>query len=158
MNEEPKVTEQEFHKKYAVNLFNHVWSILDKTSRTEEDEIAMIHAAHASVFHWSKIGTPNNIYVGEWQISRVYSALDHGEEALYHAQKSLDICEENDDFSPFDWAYAYEGMARAHSVNGNEEESRKYLSLAKEKGEAIKDEEAKNMLVADLEAIETKLG
>jgi len=41
----------------------------------------MIHAAHASRFHWGEIGKPINLGRGEWQISRVYSVLNRPESA-----------------------------------------------------------------------------
>ena len=35
----------------------------------------MIHAAHASRYHWSQVGTKANLARGEWQVSRVYTVL-----------------------------------------------------------------------------------
>ena len=49
----------------------------------------MIHAAHASRYHWSKVGTNANLARGEWQVSRVYTVLDRAEPALYHAHRCL---------------------------------------------------------------------
>jgi len=62
-------------------LFNLVWSLLDKKDRTKEEDDKMIHAAHASRFHWGEIGKPINLGRGEWQISRVYSVLNMPESA-----------------------------------------------------------------------------
>lgn len=76
MTEENKYTEQECHRKFAVNSFNLVWSLLDKKDRTKEEDDKMVHAAHASRFHWGEIGTAVGFERGEWQISRVYSVLN----------------------------------------------------------------------------------
>lgn len=51
MATEKKVAEFECHKKFAVDLFNLVWSLLDKKNRTKEEDDKMVHAAHASRFH-----------------------------------------------------------------------------------------------------------
>ena len=47
----------------------------------------MIHAAHASRYHWSQVGEPVNVAHGEWQCSHVYAALGRAEPALHHARR-----------------------------------------------------------------------
>jgi hypothetical protein len=49
----------------------------------------------------------------------------------------------------FDWAYAYEGVARAHAVAGNRDEAIRHIELAQKAGEAIKEEEDRRIFVAD---------
>jgi len=110
---------KESHRKYAVDLFNLTWSLLDKKNRTAEEYDKMIHAAHASRFHWGEIGTPLEFERGEWQISRVYSVLRRSEPALYHARRCLEICKKNT-IGDFDIAFAYEALARAYAVAGAE--------------------------------------
>jgi len=151
MAAEKKFTELECHRKFAVDLFNLVWSLLDKKDRTKEDD-KMVHAAHASRFHWGEIGEPVNLGRGEWQISRVYSVLNRPESALYHAKRYLEICKENS-IGDFDLAYAYEAMARAYAVAGEKGEADKYMELAKEAGEQIEEKGDKNLLYSDLETI-----
>jgi len=152
MATEKKFTEFECHKKFAVDLFNLVWSLLDKKDRTKEEDDKMVHAAHASRFHWGEIGKPVNLGRGEWQISRVYSILNRPESALYHAKRNSEICKENS-IGGFDLAYAYEAMARAYAVAAKKGEADKYMELAKEAGEQIEEKEDKNLLYSDLETI-----
>ena len=66
---------RKFHKQMAIELFNGTWDLLDNPKRTKDEEMNMIHMAHASCYHWSIIGTPLEIERGEWQISRVHSVL-----------------------------------------------------------------------------------
>ena len=66
-------------RRLAADLFNHVWALLDTEGRTPEQDVEMIHAAHASRHHWGEVGTPVNVARGEWQISRVYATLGRGE-------------------------------------------------------------------------------
>ena len=151
MNEE-KSTEEEGHRKFAVDAFNLVWSLLDKEERTEEEDDKMVHAAHASRFHWGEIGTPLEFERGEWQISRVYSALSKPESALRHAKRCLGICKENH-IGDFDIAFAYEAMARASAVAGEESDRDKYVQLAKEAGEQIKEKGNKDYFLSELETV-----
>lgn len=151
MNEE-KSTEEEGHRKFAVDAFNLVWSLLDKEERTEEENDKMAHAAHASRFHWGEIGTPLEFERGEWQISRVYSVLSKPESALHHAKKCLSICKEND-IGDFDIAFAYEAMARANAVAGKQAEAEKYVQLGKEAGEQIAEKGNKDYFFSELRTI-----
>lgn len=152
MTEEKKYTEQEWHKRSAVNLFNLVWNLLDKKDRSKQEDDKMVHAVHASRFHWGEIGTPLEFERGEWQISRVYSILSRPKSALFHAQRCLEICREND-IGDFDIAFAYEAMARAHAVAKDKTRCEKYLNLAKEAGEKIAKKEDKDYFFSDLKTI-----
>ena len=80
----------EQHRKLGKTLFNHVWDLMEKKTRTAEEDAEMIRDAHASRFHWGEVGTPRNLAVGEWQIARVYSLIGLPESALYHAKRSPD--------------------------------------------------------------------
>ena len=150
MTEKKASTEE--HRRFAINLFNLTWSLLDKKERTPEEDDKMVHAAHASRFHWGEIGTPLESERGEWQISRVYSVLKRSEPALYHARRCLEICKENN-IKDFDIAFAYEAMARAHAVAGNRTECEKYQKLAKEAADQIKKEEDKDYFLSELKTI-----
>jgi hypothetical protein len=152
LTEEKKYSEEE-HKKFAVGLFNFTWSLLDKKNRTEEEDDKMIHAAHASRYHWGEIGKPVHFERGEWQISRVYSVLKRSEPALYHAKRCLEICKEIK-IGDFDIAFAYESMARAHATAGDNSECQKFLQLAKEAGEKIKKKEDREYFSSELKTIE----
>lgn len=152
MTEEKKYTEQEWHKRTAITLFNLVWSLLDKKDRTKQEDDKMVHAVHASRFHWGEIGTPVEFERGEWQISRVYSVLNKPQSALYHAERCLEICKEHN-IGDFDIAFAYEAMARAHAVAGDKSDCEKYIKLAKEAGEQIKKKEDKDLFFGDLKTV-----
>jgi hypothetical protein len=151
MSEPPQPKES--HRKFAIDLFNLTWNLLDKKERTAEEDDKMIHAAHASRFHWGEIGTPLEFERGEWQISRVYSVLKRSEPAIYHAKRCLEICRANN-IGDFDIAFAYEGMARAHAVAGLKSECDKYSKLAKEAGEKIKAKEDKDYFFSELKTIQ----
>lgn len=144
--------DQHNHRQLAVDLFNHTWELLDKSERTQADVDEMIHAAHASRYHWSQAGTAVNLTRGEWQISRVYSVLGRGEPAHYHARRSLEICQENK-IGDFDLAFAYEALARAASVSGDAKAVKENLALAKAAGEKIAEQDDKEYFFAELENI-----
>lgn len=152
MQEPVTTTERETHKKLAVDLFNLAWQLMDKKNRTKEENDRMIHAAHASRFHWGAVGTPKNFERGEWQISRVYTLLGRAEPALYHARRCLEICQENK-IGDWDIAFAYEAMARAHAVSGDNEQCKKHAIMAEKAGNQIKEKEDRDLFFGELKSL-----
>jgi hypothetical protein len=143
---------RELHERFAIELFNLVWDLMDREVRTPEEDDRMLHAAHASRFHWGEIGTPLEFERGEWQISRVYSVLKRPEGALFHARRCLEICEAGG-IGDFDLAFAYEAHARACSVAGDASGVSKYMRLAEKAGEAIAEEDNRSYFVNELNTI-----
>jgi hypothetical protein len=133
----------------AVDLFNHVWTLLEQAERTAEEDDEMVHAAHASRFHWGEVGELVHRARGEWQCSRVYAVLGRAEPALHHAQRCLELCESGE-VEDWDLPFAYEALARAHLVTGDRDEAARYERLAREAGERIADLEDREHLLADL--------
>ena len=145
-----KMTEDEkIHKQFAVDLFNATWELLEKPVRTKEEDDEMIHRAHASRYHWGKVGTPVNLARGEWQLARVYTVLNLPESAHYHALRSLEICQANN-IGDFDLAYAYEALARVNSLRNKIIECHYYLKLARKAGDAILEQEDREHFFQDL--------
>lgn len=132
-------------RQLGVDLFNEVWRLME----TREDDERMLHAAHASAYHWSEAPEcePKNRARSEWQLSRVYTVLGRGEPALHHARRCLEICEAHpENIEDWDLPFAYEALARAHRVAGMNEEAAGYKQKAQELGEEISDPEDREHL------------
>lgn len=114
---DPRLPDPAMERQLAVDLFNHVWGLLDLDARTTEQDDAMVHAAHASRWHWGHAGGAAEWAVGEWQCSRVYAVLGRGEPAVHHAGRCLQLTTEHE-LGGFLPASAHEGMARALGVHG----------------------------------------
>lgn len=117
-------------RKIAVDLFNSAWTLLGQPDRTPDDDAAMVHAAHASVHHWSRVGTEVNQVRGEWQVSRVYSVLGRAEPALWHARRCMALAEAAG-VTDWDLAYAHEALARALLVSGDAAAAAEHVAAAK---------------------------
>jgi hypothetical protein len=146
------MTEEQFHQQQAVGLFNHVWELMDRKDRTPEDDLEMVHAAHASRWHWGRVGTPLNRQRGEWQVSRVYAVLGRAEPALVHARSCLALTEQHD-ITDFDRGFAYEAMARAHAIAGNDAEVAKFMKLAQDAAEQVENPEDRSYFEGELGSI-----
>jgi DNA-binding transcriptional MerR regulator len=141
------------HRRLGVDLFNHTWTLIEKADRTPEETDEMIHAAHASRYHWSKAGTTVNLGRGEWQIARVYSVLRRAEPALWHAGRCLAYIEAAmaaGEAEAWDLPAAREAMARAAAVAGDEAEAIRWRDLAREALAAIEDPADRELIEGDL--------
>lgn len=142
----------ETHRHWGRTLFNDVWRLLEQDHRTPEEDALMLHQAHASLYHWLRGGTAQNVARGEWQCSRVYCVLGRPEPALYHARRVLDICQRHG-IGDWDLAFGYEAMARACSVAGEYGPARDWLARARRAGAEIAEEEDREQLLADLATV-----
>lgn len=152
--EDPTLTETQFHKKMAVELFNETWTLLDKPDRTPDDDALMSHTAHASRFHWSFVGTAENLAIGEWQVSRVHAVLRQPDTALFHARRALEIATQHQ-LAPFHIAFGHEAMARALAL-AQPQAALEHIAAARQAAAGITDAEDLKLLDADLATIVTE--
>jgi hypothetical protein len=136
----------------GVDLYNDTWRLLE--SREDDDEL--LHQAHASAYHWLKAPEcePRNRARSEWLCSRVYAILGRAEPAMHHAKRCLQLCEQHpDNVEDWDLAFAFEAIARAYRIVGNEDEARRYEQLGREQAEVIADPEDRESLLRDLSSL-----
>jgi lipopolysaccharide biosynthesis regulator YciM len=145
------VAETSSERELGIELFNKTWALLESAERDPDE---LVHCAHASAYHWMQVGTVANRARSEWQCSRVYAVLGRPEPALHHARRCLELCESApDEIEEFDLPFAYEALARAYAVAGNEDETREWLARARAAGEKIVDEDDRVLLESDLSTI-----
>lgn len=151
----PAMTEElsiEQHRQLAKDLFNGVWRLLDRAERSADDDLEMIHMAHASRHHWGVAGQPVHWARGEWQCARVYAVVGRAEPALYHGGRCLALCEANA-IGDFDLAFAHEALARGLKVAGDREACARHLELARAAGARIADDGDRRHFEAELATI-----
>jgi hypothetical protein len=133
------------HRQLGVDLFNEVWRLME----SREDDERMLHAAHASAYHWAEAPEcePKNRARSEWQVSRVYAVLGRAEPAIYHAERCLAICAAHaENLEDWDLPFAYEALARAHRLAGMNQEADGYKQKAQELRDQIEDREDRDHL------------
>lgn len=151
----PDVLDADQHRQMGAHLFNHVWSLLEAEDRTPQQDDEMLHAAHASRWHWAQTGVSDlgqRLAVGEWQCSRVYAVLDRGEPSLFHAKRCVERAEGE---GIEDWvvAAAYEAMARASRVAGDRRAFEEWRERARTATAAIAEEEDREVIETDLRSL-----
>ncbi|MBN1435240.1 tetratricopeptide repeat protein [Candidatus Fermentibacterales bacterium] len=140
----------DLHRELGAALNGEVWSLLEKPDRTQAEDMRMIHAAHASQYHWLVGGDEANEQRGEWLIARVYLVLGHPEAALRHARRCMELTERHPGkMQDFDLAFAYEGLARTSALAGDSEEAARLKAKARELGSRIADPEDRQIFEQD---------
>jgi hypothetical protein len=119
----------EQQRQLATDLFNLVWELLALAGRTVEEDDRMLHAAHASRYHWGQAGPP-----------------------MHHARRCADIVAAND-VPPWLVASGHEALARAHAVAGEPDEARRQRDLAHTALRDVADPEEREVVEADLAGI-----
>jgi hypothetical protein len=128
MADQPE-TIKKWHRKFAVDLFDHTWDLLESSHRSEDDDLDMLASALASLHHWRQVGEPENLSVSDWQVSRVLAVLDHPGAAARFAGRALRLAEDHD-LGPFYAGYAHEALARSASITGDGELRDHHLAAA----------------------------
>jgi hypothetical protein len=144
--------EPERQRALAAELFNRVWTLMETEERTERETDLMIAAAYASRFFWEETGEPVHLARGEWQISRACAVGGRPVAALEHARRCLDLCQSHQ-LGPFDVAFAYEALARAHQAGGDDGAAGEAVCAARAIAPRIEDREDRDLLTGDLDGL-----
>ena len=150
MSDEKTYTVAQAHYYFAMEFQRQTWDLLEKKERSRFDDVRMLDYAHASQAHWRTTGTAVRQQRGEWLISRVHAVLGEGIQALKHAQLCHELLQNNpSEMEASDFAFAYEAIARAYTVNGEKAEALKFIEKAQKAGEAIQEPGDREAFFAD---------
>jgi hypothetical protein len=140
------------HKYFSADNFNKTWDYIEKSNRSPEEDLQMLHTAIASLWHWTQRddATDENLSVGHWQVSRVYNLIKQPNNARTYGLLSLKYA---GDLTPFLKGYAYETLARSEMQAGNRVAMYYYLDKAREMAQQITLEEDRRLLLKDLGSI-----
>ena len=150
---EPPQLDPATRRALAAGLFNHTWTLLETNPRSQLQDDEMIHAAHASRYHWAEVGQAVNLGRGEWLCSRVYAVLGRAEPALHHARRCLALTEASPEREEWDLPAAYEAMARASLVAGDTVEAASWKARAISALADVADADDRTPIQADLDSL-----
>jgi len=151
-SQSPQFDLEAAHTYFAAHCFNQAWDLIEKKDRSPEQDLLMVALNQASIYHWSQRPdcTDQQRSVGYWQAARIQASLGNAAEARRYAEICLSYSHR---LEPFYLGYAYEALARAAKLAGNEPEFREYLAAAAEKAKEISAKEERDLLESDLASI-----
>lgn len=143
----------EQHHQLAIRLNGLVWSLLDNTARSSEEDALLESAALGAMHHWhhSPHFAPINVQRGHWMLSRVYAVLGRADEAQAHATLCATWTMKSD-AKDFDQAYALEARARACAARGDTDHAQTLRDEALTAGRAIVGDTDRKYFLQDLQA------
>lgn len=141
------------HKKLSADGFNRAWELLDRKTRSPEEDAKMLSYAHASLAHWRQRDDckPRNLSIGYWQISRVYAVVKEKHGAQVFAQLCLAVSAQE---PPFYLGYAHEAMARAALLRNDSRTYQLHLGNARAQAAQVAEAGERKMLEKDLDELE----
>ena len=142
------------HKYFSVEFFNKAWDYVDMPNRSIDEADKMLHLSLASLWHWTQREdcTSTNLSIGYWQVSRVFALLRQAENARHYGELCLEASQK-EGVLPFYLGYAYEALARAELVAGNQDKMEGYLTHAQEVAAILPDPQEKKQLLSDLDTM-----
>ena len=117
------------HRAVAVATYNRCWDLLEADQRSADDDAELLTNAFASRHHWRIVGGAPQAITADWMISRAASELGNPDLAVVFAQRAFDGVQVGTHPA---WLRAsiFEGLGRAHAVNGQRALRDQYVSLA----------------------------
>src|SRR5512140_1373022 len=93
MTQKPDFDLDAAHHFFAADCFNRTWELIERPSRSPQEDEQMLLLSLASIWHWTQRSdvAPKNLSVGHWQAARVYALLGQAENARRYAQRSLEL-------------------------------------------------------------------
>jgi hypothetical protein len=137
----------------AARFFKLVWDLLGQSRRSAEEDLRMIHLAHASRALWQEAGGPEQWAIGEWQIARVYAVLGRAEPAIVHAQEAFRLAGDGA-LGRFLEVSTREGLARALWLSGETAAARQMALSARRLLAGIVDDDDHSVAESDLDDLD----
>jgi hypothetical protein len=144
------VLDAESERRVAAALYNHVWDLLETPDRTPVQDEALLHAAHASRWHWGVIGGPEQKIVGDWLLSRAYAGAGRGGAAVHYARMAVAGCDAYPEAPDWLAASTAEGMARALVADDDRPAAHEWRDRAAAALAEIADAEDRDLIAAQI--------
>jgi hypothetical protein len=142
---EPPFDLPKAHRWFAVEFNNLAWELYELPARTAEETERMIDAAHASVHHWRQVGSVLNALRGQVLLTSCYVSASHGDGAVRHAYRVLELLSTADGVTPFDRVSGLGSATGAMSLTGKSAEAQRLRAEALAALSQLTDEEDRRL-------------
>jgi len=154
MPDSPNFDPESAHRHFAVRCFDDSWALITKTTRTPDEDEALVALGHASLWHWTRRPdcSDKNLSIGYWLLARIYCVTLRVEGAERYAERCLELSQ-RPSVPAYFLACAHEACARAASIRRDTEGRNEHLRLARRIAETLDNERERKMLTDDLATI-----
>ena len=153
MSEAPSEQETNaWHRRMAVMTNNRAWALAEQKTRRPEEDADMLNTAHASLYHWSKVGTAQNVARARMLLGQVQALLGHGPAAMDNAQAAFDFVTGHEP-EPWELAFAHAVLANAAAAAGLKDRHRLHYETAQSLGEQLQVPEEREIFSCTLAVV-----
>ena len=141
-----------WHLYFAKEANNRAWQ-LSVEPRNAAGDREMLDAAHASAWHWQRVGTELNRMRAAMLLAEVHAAVGHGETAMRHAKPMREYFLGKPE-TP-DWEIAFTHLVYAHAAHAVADKSthRAAYEQASRAVQAIADEADREIVLKSLRQV-----
>jgi hypothetical protein len=131
---------------------NRGWALAEKSSRTPDEDAEMLHAAHASRYLWSKIGTERNFALADLLLGQVHALLGHAKTATEYSNRAFAYFTSHAS-EPWELAFVHAVRANAACASSDASLHRDSYAKALEIADTLTDPEDRKVFDATLSVI-----
>lgn len=147
MSERPSPDDiSQWQKRFAVACNNRAWELIERADRTPSEVHEMLHAAHASAWHWARVGTALNEARANMLLGLAHALVGDGPLGLRYAMLAFNYFNEHE--AP-DWeqAFAHAALAAAAKGAGDAALHAEHYAEAERLGLAIADDQDRDIFM-----------
>jgi hypothetical protein len=135
---------EKWNRWFAIELNNLAWTLAENPARSPAQREEMLHAAHASAYHWSRVGGELHKIRADMLLGLVHALSGNGPLAIAYARRAHEYITAHE--SP-DWEVALAHAVFAKAAYAAQEATlyAEQYALAKRCGDAISDIEEKEI-------------
>jgi hypothetical protein len=153
MSDQPRNDEiREWHRRFAVDANNEAWTLSEQVELTADERFALLHAAHSSAYHWSRIGTNEQIAHAHLLLGRVHALLGKGDLAMEFARMAFASITSRE-CAPWEAAFAHGILANAAAACGDGALHAHHYKEASSLGDRLEDPEERALFHATFDLI-----
>lgn len=141
-----------WQRRLASQANNRAWTLAEFPHRSPEDDDEMLHAAHAAMYFWKKVGNPSNHAHAALLLAHVYALLRLPVPAAKYLRESLPHLEQ-DDRAPWERAFAHAVAANVAFAQGNAALHAEHYTQAKTAEAQMTDAQTRDMFAATLRVV-----
>jgi hypothetical protein len=134
-----------WHKRFAASCNNLAWDLATQP-RTKAQDQEMLDAAHASAWHWGRVGTELNRMRAQMLLAEVHALLGLGTSAFRLAEGMREYFLGRDDTPAWELAFTHAIYAHAAYAAQRPEEHRRAHGEAVAALQALADPEDREMV------------
>lgn len=114
----PSEEQRTWRRRFASHANNRAWTLSEQASRTPQEDLDMLDAAHAAMHLWRAIGNDRNLALAELLLGQVHALLGSARFALPYAEAAHAYFTSNPS-EPCDLAISHAVLANAAHCAGN---------------------------------------